>query len=163
MNMQPTRIRDDAAQNAVLDRALEVARRFGPVMLRVSLAVVFVWFGALKVFDVTPVGDLVANTVPFLPEGLFVPALGIVEVALGAALVMGRSPWIAAGVAAHLAGTFLALVTQPEVAFQNGNLLLLTTEGEFVIKNLVLIAAALTVAGHTRAERVTEENFAKAA
>ena len=160
--MQPTRIRNRAARRGVPDRALELARRFGPAMLRVSLAVVFVWFGVLKVFGVTPVGDLVANTVPFLPEGLFVPALGIVEVALGAALVMGRSPWVAAGVAAHLAGTFLALVTQPEVAFQGGNLLLLTTEGEFVIKNVVLIAAALTVAGNARTDQVTEENFASA-
>jgi putative oxidoreductase len=46
----------------------------------------------------------------------------------------------------HLTGTFLVLVTQPQVAFQDGNPLLLTTEGEFVVKNLVLIAGALLVA-----------------
>ena len=74
----------------------------------------------------------------------------------------GAQPVDRPGHAAHLAGTFLALLTQPEVTFQGGNLTLLTTEGEFVIKNLVLIGAALTVAGHSR-RQVTEENFAKAA
>ena len=46
----------------------------------------------------------------------------------------------------HLFGTFLVLVTQPHVAFQDGNPFLLTTEGEFVVKNLVLIAGTLLVA-----------------
>ena len=46
-----------------------------------------------------------------------------------------------------MAGTFLVLVVKPEIAFQGGNPLLLTTEGEFVIKNLVLIAAGLVVGG----------------
>jgi len=45
------------------------------------------------------------------------------------------------------------LVVQPAVAFQDGNLLLLTTEGEFVVKNLVLIAGALFVAATLPARR----------
>ena len=45
----------------------------------------------------------------------------------------------------QLAGTFLVLIVRPDIAFQHGNPLLLTTEGEFVIKNLVLIAAGLAV------------------
>ncbi len=47
---------------------------------------------------------------------------------------------------AHLIGTFLVMIVQPAVAFQNGNPLLLTTEGEFVVKNLVLISALLMLA-----------------
>lgn len=42
-------------------------------------------------------------------------------------------------------GTFQELIIRPDIAFQNGNPLLLTTEGEFVTKNLVLISAGLTV------------------
>lgn len=45
----------------------------------------------------------------------------------------------------QLIGTFLVLMVRPDLAFQNGNQLLLTTEGEFVVKNLVLISAGLTV------------------
>jgi uncharacterized membrane protein YkgB len=119
-------------------------------LLRISLGVVFVWFGLLKLTNSTPIGALVAGVVPFDPSW-FVPLLGAVEVLLGAALVAGR--WLStvgAVLMLHLSGTFLVLVTQPSVAFQHDNPLLLTTEGEFVVKNLVLIAAGLVVACHRR-------------
>lgn len=44
-----------------------------------------------------------------------------------------------------MAGTFLVLFTQPDLAFQNNNPLLLTTIGEFVLKNLVLVSAGLVI------------------
>jgi uncharacterized membrane protein YkgB len=50
----------------------------------------------------------------------------------------------------HLAGTFLVFVTQPSAAFTDGNPLPVTVEGEFVTKNMVLIAAALVVAAFAR-------------
>ena len=37
--------------------------RWGVPVLRVAIAVVFVWFGALKVFGISPAGELVAATV----------------------------------------------------------------------------------------------------
>lgn len=49
--------------------------------------------------------------------------------------------------AGQMGGTFLVLVMRPDVAFQHGNLLLLTVEGEFVVKNLVLLSAGLLVLG----------------
>jgi uncharacterized membrane protein YkgB len=51
---------------------------------------------------------------------------------------------------AQLIGTFLVLIVRPDIAFDNGNPLLLTTEGEFIVKNLVLISAALTVGSQVR-------------
>jgi putative oxidoreductase len=51
---------------------------------------------------------------------------------------------------AHLCGTFLVLVVLPQAAFERGNLLLLTTIGEFVVKNVVFIAAALLLAAWPR-------------
>jgi hypothetical protein len=45
------------------------------------------------------------------------------------------------------------LVVQPGIAFQDGNPLLLTVEGEFVIKNLVLITAAMVVGSTVRPVR----------
>ena len=121
-------------------------------LLRIGLGVVYIWFGALKLTGSTPVGDLVARTVPFLPAHWFVPGLGIFEALLGVALLVGRFlPVVAALMVAHLAGTFLVLVTQPGVAFQNGNPLMLTMTGEFVVKNVVLIIAGLVLIGRTRA------------
>lgn len=115
-------------------------------LLRVSLGVVFVWFGALKLTGNTPVADLVAGTVPWLERDACVIGLGVVEVVLGIALVVGRQVrWVALVVAAHLCGTFLVLIVQPSLAFQTGNPLLLTMTGEFVVKNLVLLTAALVV------------------
>ena len=132
-------------------RAVAVLRRVGLTLLRISLGVVFVWFGALKVANVTPVGDLVAGTLPFVDPAWFVPFLGGVEVALGLGLLLGRAITVVSAIlVAHLCGTFLVLVMQPELAFQNGNPLLLTTIGEFVIKNVVLIASALVLAARLR-------------
>ena len=51
------------------------------------------------------------------------------------------------------AGTFLVLIFRPDIAFQHGNPLLLTTEGEFVIKNLVLIAGGLVVGSTVQQKR----------
>jgi uncharacterized membrane protein YkgB len=47
-------------------------------------------------------------------------------------------------------GTFLVLIVLPEVRFQDGNVFKLTVEGEFVIKNLVLLAAGLVVGATVR-------------
>ena len=135
-------------------RAAAVVRPFSLPLLRISLGVVFIWFGLLKVADATPVGDLVAGTVPWFDRSWFVPALGAVEAILGVALLVGRLlTAVCAVLAAHLAGTFLVLIMQPQLAFQHGNPLLLTTVGEFVVKNVVLISAALVLASKLRESR----------
>jgi putative oxidoreductase len=140
----------------VEQRAVAVLRKVAPTLLRISLGLVFVWFGALKVANVTPVGELVAGTLPFVDPTWFVPVLGVVEVALGVALLVGRAITVVCAVlVAHLCGTFLVLVMQPGLAFQNGNPLLLTTIGEFVIKNVVLISAALVLAARLREPKTT--------
>lgn len=115
-------------------------------LLRCSLGIVFVWFGGLKIAGLSPVAELVGATVGLNPVW-FVPMLGAFEVLLGLAL-LPSSPnrFVLAAMVIHLAGTFLVFVVQPQVAFQHGNGLALTTEGEFVLKNLVLIAAGLVVA-----------------
>ena len=131
------------------ETVIGLLRRYTPVMMRAVLGLVFVWFGALKVANVTPVAELVADTLRWVPidASILVPALGGFEIVVGILLVIGVGlrP-VLISLVGHLAGTFLVLVIQPEVAFQDGNPLLLTTEGEFVVKNLVLIVGALVVA-----------------
>ena len=53
------------------------------VMLRLSLAVVFIWFGALKLFYTGPAIELVTRTVYWFDPRWFVPFLGAWEVAIG--------------------------------------------------------------------------------
>ncbi|WP_394830053.1 hypothetical protein LVJ94_26455 [Pendulispora rubella] len=131
-------------------------------MLRFSLGTVFIWFGALKVMGVTPVAAMVARTVPFLDPTWFVPALGAIEMALAAGLILDgpHVRWVVVTMIAHLCGTFLVFVTQPEIAFRDGNPFLLTTEGEFVFKNIVLMTAGLVVATHRPRDAVPRSDFA---
>ena len=119
---------------------------WGIRLLRICLGVVFIWFGALKVFGHSPVMALVAAAVPWFPPETFVPFLGSWEMLVGAGLLFRVALrltlflfWL------QMAGTFLVLLLRPDIAFQHGNVLLLTAEGEFVIKNLVLISAGLVV------------------
>lgn len=115
-------------------------------MLRISVGVVFLWFGLLKIFDVSPVSGLVATTIYWFDPDLVVPALGAVEVFVGLCLLAGRLMRLALPLLVlQMAGTFLVLVLLPDIAFRDGNPLLLTVEGEFVIKNLVLLSAALVI------------------
>lgn len=118
-------------------------------LLRVGLGIVFVWFGALKVFGVSPVEDLIASTYSFLPLNAFMIFLGIWEIIIGIGLIFKlflRVTLILFVV--QMTGTLLAPFLDPQLFFSNGNPLLLTTEGEFVIKNLVLVSAGLVIAGH---------------
>jgi uncharacterized membrane protein YkgB len=115
-------------------------------LLRTSLGIVFVWFGALKVFDISPVSALVARTVYWVDPYLFVPALGALEMFVGLMLLVGRAMRLTLFLfVAQMLGTFLTFFVLPEVTFRDGNPLLLTVEGEFVVKNLVLISAAMVV------------------
>ena len=121
---------------------------YGIGLLRISLAVVFIWFGMLKIMGRSPVYDLVARTVYWVSPDAFVPFLGAWEVVIGTGLLFRFALrvtlflfWV------QLAGTFLVLVFRPDIAFQHHNPFLLTTEGEFVIKNLVLICAGLVIGG----------------
>lgn len=133
----------------------EQLRRHSGFLLRVSLAVVFIWFGALKVAGASPVDRLVLDALPLVNGRWFLPLLGVFEVGIGAALLQRARPVVVTALVLHLAGTFLVLVTRPELAFQSGNPLLLTTEGEFVVKNIVLLAAALVTYGQTGPESST--------
>jgi uncharacterized membrane protein YkgB len=126
----------------------------GSPLLRVALAVVFIWFGGLKVIGRSPVVDLVARTVYWVSPEFFVPFLGVWEMLVGLGLLFAVALrltlllfWL------QMAGTFLVLVLHPEIAFQGGNPFLLTTEGEFIIKNLVLIAGGIVVGGTVQRPR----------
>lgn len=121
-------------------------RKSAVPVLRVCLGAVFIWFGALKVFGVSPVSDFVARTVYWVDPDVFVPALGVFEMTVGTLLLLGRALRLTLLLLViQLAGTFVTFLVLPDVTFRDGNPLLLTVEGEFVVKNLVLIAAALVV------------------
>jgi uncharacterized membrane protein YkgB len=124
--------------------------KYGIRLLRYSLGVIFIWFGALKPFGLSPAQELVSNTVYFVDPDWFIPVLGWWEVAIGVGLLI--RPFIRPAIALlflQMPGTFLPLVLLPEVcftAFPFG----LSMEGQYIIKNLILISAALVVGGTVR-------------
>ena len=126
-------------------------RRAVPLLLRGSLGLTFAWFGALKLAGApTLPASLIAAITPMVDPQVSVPLVGAFEVALGAGLLLGRwLPVVLAAVALQLSGTFLVLLLRPDVAFVDGNPLLLSVEGEYVVKNLVLLAATAALALHT--------------
>ena len=77
---------------------------------------------------------------------------------VGLGLLFGRGPVLRLSLVLfllHMSGTFLVLA-QPNIAFQNGNPLLLTTEGEFVVKNLCMVTAGLALLSITRGSKTEQ-------
>ncbi|MDX2185862.1 MAG: hypothetical protein SFV32_02920 [Opitutaceae bacterium] len=117
----------------------------GPMLVRWSLAIVFVWFGVLKLFDLSPANDIVKRTIYWFDPDVFLPILGVWEVVIG--LLLLWQPLVRWGILLmflQMPGTFLPLVLLPEVCFIRFPFVL-TMEGQYIVKNIVLIAAAILV------------------
>jgi len=124
--------------------------KYGLLFLRFSLAVVFIWFGALKPLGLSPAEDLVKRTVYWFPPDKFVPILGWWEVAIGVGLLF--RPLIRFSLLLlflQMPGTMLPLILLPDVCF-NEIPFGLTMEGQYIIKNLILISAAIVIGGTVR-------------
>lgn len=133
---------------------IPLAQRWGVLVLRIALAVVFLWFGVLKVLGVSPVEDMVAGTVYFFDPAWFVPLLGLVEILIGLGLLFRIAlRFVVAVLLVQMVGTFLVFVIRPDIAFQNGNPLLLSVDGEFVLKNLVILGAGIVVGSQVDDDR----------
>ncbi len=121
--------------------------RHGTDFLRIALGIVFIWFGALKVLKVSPVADLVGQTVYWVRPEVAVPFLGWWEALVGLGLIFRKAlRTVLFLLFLQMSGTFLVLVMHPDLSFQAGNIFKLTLVGEFVVKNIVLIAAGLVIA-----------------
>src|SRR6516225_4865248 len=65
------------------------ARRISGPFLRVSLAIILAWIGALKFVDPSPVVALLQASLPFLAFNAFVYLLGAVEIVVAILLITG--------------------------------------------------------------------------
>jgi uncharacterized membrane protein YkgB len=134
-----------------IDRAIAGwMERWGLRFLRISLAIVFIWFGALKPFRISPADDLIANTVYWFDPNWFIPVLGVWEVLIGVCLLI--RPLIRVALLLlflQMPGTFLPLVLLPDRCFTFVPWAP-TVEGQYIIKNLVLISAAIVIGSTVR-------------
>ena len=114
-------------------------------LLRISLAVIYIWFGILKPFDSSPAADLVANSIYFLPrEGFFI-FLGIWETILGIMFLIPRFTKITFWIfILHMGGTFTPFITLMDTVFIKFPFSL-SLEGQYIVKNLILISAGVAI------------------
>ncbi|MDO8302791.1 MAG: hypothetical protein Q7T18_06095 [Sedimentisphaerales bacterium] len=124
--------------------------RHGHLFLRISMSIIFIWFGLLKCFGQSPANDLVARTVYWFDPNIFIPVLGWWEFLIGACLLFRPLIRIALFLLfLQIGGTFLPLVIVPEVCFIKWPFVL-SMEGQYIVKNLLIISAALVIGGTVR-------------
>jgi uncharacterized membrane protein YphA (DoxX/SURF4 family) len=139
-----------------IDRKISSAmENWGTTALRVSLGVIFVWFGILKPFGISPAEPLVVATVKWLPlldPQTWLAVIGWWEVVIGISFLSRRTARLAiALLALQMGGTLMPLFLLPEVTFQAGKIPYgPTMEGQYIIKNLLIISSALVIGGTVR-------------
>ena len=118
-------------------------------LVRIPLFIIFFWFGLLKVLKMSPATELIIDTVfwmPILTPEDWVIVIGYWEMAIGICFLNKKTTLIAVILMfLQMTGTFLPLVIFPEITFQNSNFLLPTLEGQYIIKNIIIITAALII------------------
>ncbi len=141
--------------------------RHGVPLLRISLGVVFLWFGALKFFPgLSPAHDLAARTVEVLtfgivPARISIPSLAAWECLIGVGLLFGifmRATLFL--LAVQMAGTLMPLLLFPGEVFTRIPYAP-ALEGQYIIKNAVLISAAIVLGATVRGGGLVAERNSK--
>lgn len=137
--------------------------RNGIRMLRISLGVVFLWFGALKFSPgSSPAESLAGSTMATLSFGALTPAAALVILAIwesliGIGLITGRALRVTLLLLwAQMLGTVTPLVLSPELCFTVVPIAP-TLEGQYIIKNLVLVTAGIVIGATVRGGRLTAQ------
>jgi uncharacterized membrane protein YphA (DoxX/SURF4 family) len=130
--------------------------RYGLLLLRLSLGLIFLWFGALKFFPrMSPAQDLAIRTIDVLsgslvPATIALPVLAAWECLIGIGLLVGRGlRAILFLLYVQMLGTLTPVVLLPSELFTRFPYAP-TLEGQYIIKNLVLISAGIVVGATVR-------------
>lgn len=126
---------------------------------RVSIFVIYFWFGALKVLGTSPAESLVHELFDITLSLLvtfptFLLSFGIIECLIGIAWLIPRLTFIAFyAVIIHLAFTFIPILSLPDITWTK--FLTPTIIGQYILKNLLLLTSVLLI---TRLYRIDLEN-----
>ena len=136
----------------LMDRLFAVIERIWAPLLRISLAIVLIWLGADKFANPSYTVGLVRASplYGFLATNGFAYALGVLEIVAAGFLLTNRVVrYVGLLVTLLLAGTFSIFLTTPAVTFASPQgFPVLSHTGEFMLKDLVLAAAAIAVVAH---------------
>ena len=123
-------------------------RRLNAPFARLAIFVIYFWFGILKTIGVSAAGPLVsamwAKTVPFIPLPTFMILFSAYEMLIGILFLLPRMERHAIGLLLlHIFTTAMPLVLLPGVVWQAA--MVPTMEGQYIIKNFVIVALALSI------------------
>ncbi len=142
-----------AAKAQAIDlRVIAFCKQWFVPFARVALFVVFFWFGFIKLFGISPAGPLAealtAKTVgPELFDPLF-KILAFIECAIGVLFLFPKTVRVTIPLLlVHMVVVCSPLVLVPELTWQQP--FVPTLEGQYIIKNLVIVAVALGIAANT--------------
>ena len=149
-------IRLHSAFDEIDSRLTRLSARHGVTLLRLSIGLVFLWFGVLKFFPgLSPAQDLAARTIGALTLGLvpgavLVPFLAALETAIGIGLISGRCLRATLLLLfAQMAGTVTPLLLFPDETF-TAFPIAPTLEGQYILKNIVLVSAGILIGSTVR-------------
>ena len=131
-----------------MDSLFALSRRISPTFLRISMGVILFWIGALKFADPMPVVGLIqASIFSFLGSNAFVYLLGAAEVVVALLLFAGIGiRYVGLATAALFVGTLTIFLSSPQVTYGGQGFPYLSLPGEFLLKDLGLMAAATMLA-----------------
>jgi uncharacterized membrane protein YkgB len=126
---------------------------------RFALFVVYFWFGALKIIGMSPAGPLVTalwlKTIPFIPLNKFMILFASFEMLIGILFLIPRLERVAiAALLFHVSTTVMPLILLPGIVWQM--FLVPSLEGQYIIKNIVIVALALSIGASLRARRESQ-------
>lgn len=118
---------------------------------RFSIFLLYVWFGTLKILDVSSAEPLVHHletiTLPFIPFEIFYQIFAGFEIFIGLIFLIPRFTKFACTLLLlHLITTILPLALLPEITWQS--LMIPTLVGQYIIKNIVILATAWGIYAH---------------
>ena len=126
-------------------------KKYSFPLARVAIFIVFFWFGALKVIGASPASPLVAGllgrTLPFMTFPTFITLFGVFEMMIGLLFLIPHAERVAIiFLFIHMITTLVPLALLPSVTWSGP--FIPTLEGQYIIKNLVIIALAFGIAAH---------------
>lgn len=132
--------------------------RYGLTLMRVALGIIFFWFGALKLVPgLSPAEELVRNTIFFVDPDQFQPILAVWEMVIGLGLISGLFMRVTLLLLfLQMPGTALPIFITPEAVFTYFPFGL-TIEGQYIVKNLALITAAIVLGSTVRGGRIVAQ------
>lgn len=122
-------------------------KQLSVLLSRIALFIIYFWFGILKIIGQSPASDMVKHllsmTMPFMPFSSFIVLFGLFEMVIGVLFLVPKMERIALVLfGLHMITTTLPLFMMSEVW---SHVLVPTLEGQYIVKNLALIACAVTI------------------